>query len=66
METPQQCAKNLFKFENKDTRMMSMKSFGIYIVNFEQISHIALAFSLMTLNKWMLDGIHVPTTPYPH
>ena len=50
METPQQCVKNLFKFENKDTRMMSMKSFGIYIVNFEQISHIASAFPLMTLN----------------
>ena len=27
---------------------------SVFIVNFEQISHIVLAFSLLTLNNW--DG----------
>ena len=25
---------------------------GVFIVNFEQISHIVLVFSMLTLNKW--------------
>ena len=29
---------------------------GVYIFNFEQISHISLVFSLLTLNKQMLAG----------
>ena len=28
-------------------------SFCVFIVNTEQISHIALAFLLLTLNKWI-------------
>ena len=30
---------------------------GIFIVNFEQISHIILMFLLLTLSKWMLAGL---------
>ena len=35
-----------------------MTSFGVPIVNFEQISHIVLVLSLLTLNKQMQAGIH--------
>ena len=34
----------MFKVNNKDTRT------GIFIVNFEQISHLVLVFLLLTLN----------------
>ena len=37
----------MFKINNEDTRMSS----GVFIVNFEQISHIDLMFTLLTLNK---------------
>ena len=30
---------------------------GVFIVNFEHISHLLLVFLLLTLNKWMLAGI---------
>ena len=43
--------RNMFKVKNKDTRMRSMASFGVSIVNFKQISHIVLVFSLLTLKK---------------
>ena len=29
---------------------------GVSVINFEQISHIALVFLLLTLNKWMPAG----------
>ena len=29
---------------------------GVFIVNFEQKSHIALVFPLLTLSKWLLSG----------
>ena len=29
---------------------------GVFIVNFEHISHLFLVFSLLTLNKYMLAG----------
>ena len=38
---------NLFKFNNKDV----WHRFVVFIVNFEQMSHIALVFQLLTLNK---------------
>ena len=34
-----------------------MTSFGVYIVNFEQISHTASNFPLLTLNKKMPAGL---------
>ena len=29
---------------------------GVFIVNFEQISHIVLVFLLLSLNKWIPAG----------
>ena len=40
-----------FKVNTKDTRTMLMTSFGVFIVNFEQISHFALVFLLLILNS---------------
>ena len=39
----------MFKVNNKDTRMTPRRS-GIFIVNFEHISHLVLVFLLLTLN----------------
>ena len=36
-----------------DKMTPSVMSFCVFIVNTEQISHIALAFLLLTLNKWI-------------
>ena len=36
---------------NEDTRLMLMTPFSVFTVTFEQISQIALAFSLLTFNK---------------
>ena len=41
----------MFKVNNKNT-----KTFGVFIVNFEYISHHLLLFLLLTLKKYMLDG----------
>ena len=61
----------LFKVNNKNTRKgcelcleLTIKTpersqarrFGVFIVNFEYISHLFLVFLLMTLNKQMLVG----------
>ena len=37
---------------------MSMTCCGVFIVNFEQISHIVLLFSLLTLSKQMPAGLY--------
>ena len=34
----------MFRSNNKDTRMTSTRHSGVYNINFEQISHIALVF----------------------
>ena len=36
--------------------LRSLTSFGVFIVNFEHISHLFLVFLLLTLNKLMLAG----------
>ena len=41
----------MFKVNNKDT----IKS-GVFIVNFENISHLVLVFLLLTLNMLLLAG----------
>ena len=46
----------MFKVNNKNT-----KTFGVFIVNFEYISHNFLVFLLLTLKKYMLEG----KTDYP-
>ena len=40
----------MFKANNKDTEMMPLESFCVFIVNFEHISHLVLVFLLLTLN----------------
>ena len=42
----------LFKVNNGNTRRIrNRRRSGVFIVNLEQISHIALEFSLLNLNK---------------
>ena len=41
---------NMFKLNNKDTRTTLLVSPGVFI-NFYNISHIALLFLLLILNK---------------
>ena len=43
----------MFKVDNKDTRTMSGYCSGIFVINFERISHIFLGFLLLTLNRKM-------------
>ena len=47
----------MFKIDNKETRMMPwsppwLRS-GVFIVNFEHISHLVLVFLLLTLSSSM-------------
>ena len=46
---------NLFNISNKDTRTTSCT--GLFIVNLEQISHIVLVLTLLTLKKQMLTEL---------
>ena len=39
------------KVDNRHTRTTLMTTFWCLYINFEQISHIALVFPLLTLNK---------------
>ena len=32
------------------------RCYGVFIVNFEQISHVVLVFPLLTLNNWIVAG----------
>ena len=45
----------MFNVSNKDTRMVS----GIFIVDFEHISHLVLVFPLLTLNMQLSAGLTV-------
>ena len=41
----------MFKINNKEKEFsMKMRRSGVFIVNFEQISHLVLVFLLLTLN----------------
>ena len=40
----------MFKVNSKDTRAASFRSSGIFSINFEHTSHLALIFILLTLN----------------
>ena len=40
----------MFKVDNKDTKMKQKHHSGVFIVNVEHISHLALVFLLWTLN----------------
>ena len=43
----------MFKVNSKDTRTMS----DVFIVNFEQISHMVLVFLLLTLSRQVLANL---------
>ena len=40
----------MFKVNNKDTTRCQWRRSGVFIVNSEHISHLVLAFQLLTLN----------------
>ena len=48
---------NMFKVDNKNTRK---RRSGVFIVNFEQISHLFLVFLLLPMNKYMLVELVLP------
>ena len=54
METPEQFVMLLKRSERRYWR--SSVAFAVFIVNFEQNSHIIRAFPLLTLNKEMPTG----------
>ena len=49
----------MFKSHNKDTRTTpdARRRSGVFIVNFEHISHLVLVFLLLTLNMEMPMGM---------
>ena len=47
------------RVNSRDTKQRHWLHSGIFIVNFEQISHIILQFLLLTLNKHMLTDYWV-------
>ena len=46
----------MFRVNNKDTRTTS----SVFIVSFEHISHLILAFLLLALNMYFPAGFEVP------
>ena len=46
----------MFKVNYKNTRTTSLSRSGVFIVNFEHISHLFLAFLLLILKKYILAG----------
>ena len=46
---------------NKDTITTPSHRYGVSIVNFEHISHLALVFLLLTFNRWLSAGHSVCT-----
>ena len=40
----------MFKVNNKDTKTTQWRRSGVFIVNFEHISHLVLVFLLLTWN----------------
>ena len=47
----------MFKVNNKDTEQCQWRRSSVFIVSFEHISHLALVFLLLTLNKQMPAGL---------
>ena len=50
---------HMFIVNNKDTRMTPLASFGVFIFNFEHISHLVLVFLLLTLSRYMSTGVGI-------
>ena len=53
---------NLFKVDNKTPERRHWQCFGVFLVDFEQTSHITQVITLLTLNKQMLPGFFVRWT----
>ena len=51
METQEQQVESLFKVNNNATTTTSMTCSGVFIVNFERISHTVIEFLLLTLSR---------------
>ena len=49
----------MFKVYNKNTGTTSIRRSGVFIVNFEHISHLFLVFLLLILNKSILAGLNL-------
>ena len=41
----------MFKVNNKNTRQRQWRRSGVFVVNLEHISHLALVFLLLTLKR---------------
>ena len=52
-ETLEKGVKHSSKLTIKTPEWPHWQRFGIFIVNFEHISHLFLVYILLTLNKWM-------------
>ena len=59
----------ILKANNRNTRTrckiyskLTIRTHGIYIVNFEHISHLAIVFLLLTLSRLMLAGYCLSST----
>ena len=57
IETPEQCVMYEICSKLKTTERHHWRRSVVFIVNFEQISHIILVFPLLTLNKQMPAGL---------
>ena len=44
------------KITLKTPEQRQLRLFGVFIVNFKQISHISLVFPLLTLNNYITNG----------
>ena len=47
------------KLTIKQTRTMSRRRFGVFVVNFEHISHLFLVFLLLALSMYLFAGSHI-------
>ena len=56
MVTPEYYVKSVQKLTIKTPERRQSYSYGVIIVNFEQISHIIMVISLFTLNKYIPAG----------
>ena len=60
IKTSERSQWNMWKVNNKDTRTLNIfhrRRSGVFIVIFEHISHLALVFLLLILNKYLAAGI---------
>ena len=55
-ENTRRICENLFKAAIKTPKQRHWRRSGVFDINFEQISYIALMFSILTLNKYMKPG----------